>query len=589
MARLHGVCGVRGVVGAVVWLAALSFGQGIDVVGPRPPMPGARRNWGPEQATGAPDTLEGGDRPTAWAARMPDSGPEWLQLDYDREVTIGEVRIRETCGAGAITKVTALLKDNKEVGLWEGREPPMPTPGVFAVTVDKERNVPAKSVIVYFDTTLVPGWNQIDAVQLVARDGPEQWASRATASSTYAAQGVPQASVPPTAGGKRPWGPEQATGEPDTFEAGHIPTAWAPLSRDRGAKWLQVEFPNEASAAEIAIRETCGPGTVVKVTATLKDGTEEALWEGREPGHDLPGSFVVFVPKDKEVVTRSVKIYLDSGLVAGWNEIDAVRLVAKDGTGQWASKATASSSFADRGRVLPYGGMGGVGVDPFGRPMRGYAPEQATGEPNTLEAGDRPTAWASRMPNGGPEWLKLGFGKEADVAEVRIRETNAPGAITKVSAFGKDGKEQVLWQGREPDHEFPGDFVVAVDKEKPITSKSVKVYLDTALVGGWNEIDAVRLVARDGTGQWAETATASSSYGQPGPVAVYDRFADPDGFNELGEVPVKVRLEGGQTVEGTFLRSRGEFIAIRQEDPRRTLLINKRKIVFVEVAEPPAP
>ncbi len=36
--------------------------------------------------------------------------------------------------------------------------------------------------------------------------------------------------------------------------------------------------------------------------------------------------------------------------------------------------------------------------------------------------------------------------------------------------------------------------------------------VETKTVGGWNEIDAVELVGRDGSRQWATAATASSSY-----------------------------------------------------------------------------
>jgi len=41
------------------------------------------------------------------------------------------------------------------------------------------------------------------------------------------------------------------------------------------------------------------------------------------------------------------------------------------------------------------------------------------------------------------------------------------------------------------------------------------VYLDRRRVPGWNEIDAVELVGRDGSRQWATSAIASSSYAEP--------------------------------------------------------------------------
>jgi len=392
---------------------------------------------------------------------------------------------------------------------------------------------------------------------------------------------------------KRPYGPEQATGEPDTFEEGDLATAWASLRPDNGPEWLKVEFEKEVTVAEVRIRETFNPGAVTKVTAFDKDGNEQVLWEGREPQHQVPGDFVAAA--NKETASKSVKIYLDTRLVPGWNEIDAVQLVGKDATRQWAVRATASSTFANAGR----GGDGEIVVldppDGRGGGKRPWGHEQATGAPDTMEAGDIPTAWASLRPDGGPEWLKLEYDNEANIAEVRIRETHNPGAVTKVTAFDKDGKEEVLWEGREPEHEFPGDFVVLVAKDRNIASKSVKIYLDTALVQGWNEIDAVRLVAKDGAGQWASRATASSTYAErvqgnvaPPPVDPRGRFNPPDPFADLADAPVKVKLQGNEVIEGVFVRSHGDFILIRQPAAKRLLIISKAQIILLEAPEPPA-
>ena len=159
------------------------------------PVDGAvsKRSWGPEQATGEPDTLEAGDISTAWAPLEQDAGEEWLRLEYDRAVDIAEVRVRETHNPGAISKVTALLANGTEVTLWEGVEPAAAAPVEMAFRVPDTVN--AKSVKVYLDTKRVPGWNEIDAVQLVGRDGTRQWAAQASASSTYAEQGVANPSL----------------------------------------------------------------------------------------------------------------------------------------------------------------------------------------------------------------------------------------------------------------------------------------------------------------------------------------------------------------------------------------------------------
>src|SRR5262249_39069409 len=68
-------------------------------------------------------------------------------------------------------------------------------------------------------------------------------------------------------------------------------------------------------------------------------------------------------------------------------------------------------------------------------PRRNWGEEQILGPPDTGSAGDMPTAWASREPDAGPEWLAAGFDTAVEIAEVRIRETFNPGAINKVTAL----------------------------------------------------------------------------------------------------------------------------------------------------------
>lgn len=144
--------------------------------------------WGPDQATGAPNTLEAEDAPTAWCPLTPDSGPEWLALQFEKAVTIAEVRIVESFNPGAVTRVAALLDDGSEAALWEGVDPTREAPGTFAVAVQGE--VQARMVVIHLDTARAQGFNAIDAVELVGRDGSRQWASHAAASSTYATAGA---------------------------------------------------------------------------------------------------------------------------------------------------------------------------------------------------------------------------------------------------------------------------------------------------------------------------------------------------------------------------------------------------------------
>lgn len=144
-------------------------------------------------------------------------------------------------------------------------------------------------------------------------------------------------------------------------------------------------------------------------------------------------------------------------------------------------------------------------------PKRSWGTEQVLGPPDTSTAGDAPTAWASLQPNAGAEWLVLGFDDMVDVAQIRIRETYNPGAISKVTAV-VNGAEVVLWEGTADKGKGIRDFVVPVAGN--VRADSVIVHMDTTRVSSWPEIDAVELVGRDGSRQWATSANASSTYAE---------------------------------------------------------------------------
>jgi hypothetical protein len=148
---------------------------------------------------------------------------------------------------------------------------------------------------------------------------------------------------------QRSWGPEQLVGPPNTHQAGDIPTAWAPLSSQGGRdEWLHVNYDRAVDISEIRVRETYNPGAIAKLAAVLPDGQEVVIWEGVTPQTEAPVDTSFSAPAGLQA--QSVKIYLDRTRAQGWNEIDAVELVGRDGTRQWASSATASTSYADPSR-----------------------------------------------------------------------------------------------------------------------------------------------------------------------------------------------------------------------------------------------
>lgn len=151
--------------------------------------------------------------------------------------------------------------------------------------------------------------------------------------------------IPDAIKGRR-WGPEQAIGAPDTPGAGDYATAWAPLKATGGLEWLKLDYQNMVDVAQIHIRETYNPGAVYKITAIAANGLEYTLWEGTEaPG---PAPYDSAFTTSTRLYTQSIKIYLDTSRVASWSEIDAVELVGKDGFRQWATGASASSSYAEQ-------------------------------------------------------------------------------------------------------------------------------------------------------------------------------------------------------------------------------------------------
>jgi beta-lactamase regulating signal transducer with metallopeptidase domain len=148
--------------------------------------PKPSRNWGPEQATGAPDTPEAGDIVTAWASRTPDEQDEWLLLEYANPIVPRAVLVYETYNPGAVVKVSVFRLDGTEVEVWKGKDPTSPDEpkGISAIPIKVDFKT--NRVKVYINSRDVPGWNEIDAVGLRDAAGKTHWAAAADASSTYA-------------------------------------------------------------------------------------------------------------------------------------------------------------------------------------------------------------------------------------------------------------------------------------------------------------------------------------------------------------------------------------------------------------------
>lgn len=129
-------------------------------------------DWSALQATGAPNTGACGDFTTAWAAAIPDSAEEWLELSYDRFVFPTEIRIYETYHPGAVVRVEVINRVAEYITIWEG--PPHEQdecPHLFVVPVP-EQAIPVAGVRITIDQSKFGDWSEIDAVQLIGRPAP---------------------------------------------------------------------------------------------------------------------------------------------------------------------------------------------------------------------------------------------------------------------------------------------------------------------------------------------------------------------------------------------------------------------------------
>ena len=147
--------------------------------------------------------------------------------------------------------------------------------------------------------------------------------------------------------------------------------------------------------------------------------------------------------------------------------------------------------------------------------------KQATGPPDTPQSGDIQTAWASSTPDAGPEWLVLDYETPVTAQSVEIHETYNPGAVHRISVFGADGKELIAWSGIDPTPTSALRGISRIPLGIDFAVTRIKVYIDSAAVPGWNEIDAVGLVDEKGRTHWATRAYASSSFGRNNELPVW--------------------------------------------------------------------
>ena len=173
-------------------------------------------------------------------------------------------------------------------------------------------------------------------------------------------------------------------------------------------------------------------------------------------------------------VTPNQSVATSIGTVVLATELSDAKVTA-DVAGQWAVSATAGSQ--------------------YGKTQ--YSAAKATGAPSVPVVGNSPDAWCPASKTSGTDWLEVTFAKPVHATEVRVRQNDAAGAVSRIEAIEADGTAHTWWEGADP-YKTPAVreivwFAVRVPKTDYLVAK-IKITLNLASGPGYKEIDAVQLV-----------------------------------------------------------------------------------------------
>ena len=123
--------------------------------------------WSANQATGTPDVVRYADDIHAWASFNSDGSVEWLELTFAQAVVPTAIQIIESYNPGAVILVEAFDEGGDTwVELWSGTDPSPPDAiATFGPDIAPVEFATDKLRITLGD--IVPGWSEIDAVELV--------------------------------------------------------------------------------------------------------------------------------------------------------------------------------------------------------------------------------------------------------------------------------------------------------------------------------------------------------------------------------------------------------------------------------------
>ncbi len=125
-------------------------------------------SWAATKVLGAPDVFPAhGDNANAWASLGADDKAEWLEVGFAQPMSISAVEIVETFNPGAVSSIELVTSDGEHIQAYQR------TAGATGQTATKLRaevGCTAASIVavrVHLASTIVTGWNELDAIGVV--------------------------------------------------------------------------------------------------------------------------------------------------------------------------------------------------------------------------------------------------------------------------------------------------------------------------------------------------------------------------------------------------------------------------------------
>ncbi len=127
-----------------------------------------------------------------------------------------------------------------------------------------------------------------------------------------------------------------------------------------------------------------------------------------------------------------------------------------------------------------------------------YAASQVLGKPNALPAGgENPTAWTPDKANK-KEFIKVGFDKPMQIAQIAIGESYNPSTIKEIYAYDSEDNEYKIFSFIPGPKRVKSRMLTVFIDKTDYEVHAIKIVMDGAFVKGYYSIDAIGISEAQG-------------------------------------------------------------------------------------------